>query len=258
MSLNICYNCLSLGHHSSKCNSRGRCHECRADHHTMLREGTVPTPQVETAQVNLGQIEDSPTVFETFVMRTALADVHTDRKSTTAKIFFDEGAQVSLISQCLTRSLGAKLTPLELNVDCLGSGSLPSRYMTNVKLSSANDLESPSVIVSCHVVDYPMIVNRGVDSKKLRQEMTDHQLEPWADPQVGESTSVDILLGCRHTNHCYKGPDFYSAQQELHFVHTIFGWTVAGSLPSSRPQVATAFKISATPAESADQIMERL
>ena len=33
---------------------------------------------------------------------------------------------------------------------------------------------------------------------------------------------------------------------------------MAGSLPSSRPQVATAFKISATPAESADQIMERL
>ncbi len=121
------------------------------------RVNTVPTPntplapslQVDTAQVDLGQMEDTPTVFEMLVMRTALADVCTDRKSTTAKIFVDEGAQVSLISQRLAHSLGAGLTPFQLDIVGLGSGNLPSRFMTNVELSSANDLESPSVMVSC-------------------------------------------------------------------------------------------------------------
>ncbi len=53
---------------------------------------------------------------------------------------------MSLISRCPAHSLGAKLTPFQLNIEGLGSGILLGRFVTNIELSSANDLESSSVM----------------------------------------------------------------------------------------------------------------
>jgi len=91
-------------------------------------------------------------------------------------------------------------------VDGIGESAIHSRCATTVELSSINSRDHETVSVNCYVMDKPMTVNLGADAKKLRQQLVDRNLKLWADPQPGECTKVE----------------------DLHFIHTIFGWSVGG------------------------------
>ena len=57
----------------------------------------------------------------------------------------------------------------------------------------------------------------------------------------------------------YSGSDFYSSGRELRFVHTCFGWTVGGGLPtSSQPHSVAISRASADVKEAPDVIFQRL
>ena len=148
-------------------------------------------------------------------------------------MFFDEGAEISLISSKLARTLDAKLVPYHFQVDGIGPTPIDCKYITTVELCSVNPNEHKPIPISCHVVDNSLFVNTGADAKELRWQMTEHNLKPWADIQLGEKAKVDLLLCGQDSNRCYIGPNYYSAGKDLHFMNTVFGWTVGGGIPAT-------------------------
>ena len=253
----LCFNCLGSGHRSRDCNSNGRCHECSSAHHTLLHAPSVPTlpAPTETAQINL--VQDSSFTFKKSVLRTALVNVSTGNTSQAAKVFFDEGAEISLISSKLARTLDAKLVPYHLQVNGIGPTPIDCKYVTTVEISFVNPNEHKPIPVSCHVVDNSLFVNTGADAKELRRQMTERNLKPWADIQLGEKAKVDLLLCGQDSNRCYIGPDYYSAGKDLHFINTVFGWTVGGGIPATGHH-AIALKTTSTSDESAYQLFSLL
>ena len=79
-----------------------------------------------------------------------------------------------------------------------------------------------SVSVHCYVVDKPFHVNTSLDSAAICQLMADRALEPLADPALGRSAKVELLLCGGDSHRCYTGPEFYSGDRSLKFVRTLF------------------------------------
>ena len=158
---------------------------CASSHHTLLQQ--APSSTTETAKSNRVSVNFTPFNFDKSVLRTILADVKTDHVSQTAKILFDEGSEISLISSRLARSLEAKLTPFPLTVDGVGSAAFHSRYATTVSIHCSN---SKLVSVNCHVME-PL--NSRADLHRFKHQLSSRGLKPWADPTPSAPTKVDLI-----------------------------------------------------------------
>ena len=118
----LCFNC--LGHHRvSQCQSRGRCKRCKERHHTSLCRGP-PNPQIppinnnsqkssltqsstppQTAQNLVNTALSHPQPTKICFLKTAVAVVRANNRSTQVNILLDEGAQRSFITQSLADCL---------------------------------------------------------------------------------------------------------------------------------------------------------
>jgi hypothetical protein len=124
----LCLNCLASGHRKSECTSRFRCRVCKAAHHTSLHDNkrtkeatdtsatkvtaavlSVSTPESAVVAAAMLQQASSPFVF----LKTAIARVRSECKSTLANIVFDDAAQRSFITSKLASMLGLKPVAVE-------------------------------------------------------------------------------------------------------------------------------------------------
>ena len=130
-------------------------------------------------------------------------------------------------------------------MDGIGSTPIARKHIAEVQLTSTHQTRSSttsvdsspvhdisSVYVVCYAVEHSLTVNTGIDANSIRKVMTDSQLTPWADPNFGRPSRIDVLCG-KDANRTYSGSDFYSSGRELLFVQTCFGWTVGGGLPAT-------------------------
>ena len=87
--------------------------------------------------------------------------------------------------------------------------------------------------------------------------MTVRNLSPWADPHPEKSAKADLILSATDGQHCLVGQECFSADKDLRFIHTIFGWTAVGTTPTSETPAAM-FKMSVAAEESADKLLKKL
>ena len=243
-SLQVCYNCLSTRHRSRDCTSNGRCRECNGQHHTHLHiitqsQASTPTTNVPSAAVNLA-FADQLSRPSKSVLRTAVVQVDSGFGSRTATLMFHEGAEVSLITSSLARTINANFKPYSLRIDGVGPSVISCRHTVDIALhliclkqsstSTNPSLSYPSsVSVHCYVVDKPFHVNTSLDSAAICYLMADRTLEPLADPAPAK---VELLLCAGDSHRCYTGPEFYFGDRSQKFVRTLFEWTLGGTVHS--------------------------
>ena len=260
----LCYNCLASGYRSQDCNRRGCCRERGAKHHSLLHtphhhesSPASSTPPM-AVMVNLTSL-DNPHIPTKSLLRTAVVVVCSHCRLRTASLWFDEGAEVSLITFRLARTISSELKLCNLRVDGIGASLVACKHITKVQLASihcahtsssyssisstsnssmsfnsdssslydSSSLRGSSTIsVIYPVVEHFLTVNAGIDAETIRKVMVDGNLTPWADTNFGHRTRIDILLCGKDTNRMYSGSDFFSSGRELCFFQTCFGWTV--------------------------------
>ena len=119
----LCFNCLN-GHQggSKQCKSVHNCKICNQRHHTALHR-TVKKPDSDVNKASDRSQETTKTEHATFVdnkvhgsvlLKTAVAELKSETKSTQVMILFDEGATRSFITQTTAQSLNLKPTSSEL------------------------------------------------------------------------------------------------------------------------------------------------
>ena len=94
-------------------------------------------------------------------------DVRTNSISEVARVLFDEGAEIPMITRRLLNNLKAKLIPHPLRVEGIGPRSIHCKHITVVELGSLHDENHKPVVVSYHVVDNPISVNANADFVRL-------------------------------------------------------------------------------------------
>ena len=78
-----------------------------------------------------------------------------------------------------------------------------------------------------------------------------------ADPLMGESGQVDLLLDIADSYRCYLTNMASSTNGELKAFESIFGWIVGGGTPSTLNEEAVCCRVEKHE-ETADEICERL
>ena len=135
-------------------------------HHTLLHTDNTPLPAPE-AQAYLISSYDKLKIPTRSIVRTALVEVHTNSISQVARVLFDEGAEIPMITRRLLNNLKAKLIPHSLRVEGIGPGSIHCKHITVIELGSLHDENHEPVVVSYHVVDNPISVNANADFVRL-------------------------------------------------------------------------------------------
>ena len=270
--LKLCYNCLGTGHRLRECNSRGRYRECNGQHNTLLHlpsqshdtspESAAPQPAA-LVHLTTSSVITRP---ERSILCTAVVNVKSDKGQRAAILLFDEGAQISLLSSKLARTIGADLKPCDAIINGVGSTPLTCKHVTEVQIESLH-LESPpslhsspasssshpsstmsprsSILVRCYVVEQQFSANPELDPLVVRRVLADHkQHKPWSDPELGRGR-IDLLLSGGDTNRCHVGPVVFSHDKALKFTKTLFGWSIGGAVPS-QGSLATVAKVSKT------------
>ena len=157
-SLRACYNCLSTRHRSRDCPSHGRCRECNGQHHSLLHIAThtrdssaVTNASASTMNVAAADLPSRPCKS---ILRTAVALVNSGFR--TATLMFDEGAEVSLITSSLARTINACFKPCSLRIDGVGPSVVTCRHTVDIDLCPIHR-EQPSS--STHPSPYVMLWN---------------------------------------------------------------------------------------------------
>ena len=141
-----------------------------------------------------------------------------------ARALFDPGATISsLLSP-------GQLLRVRSSTDISGlTGMLTSDHLVEVELDPAFTSGGKNVTVTAHVID--SIVTdcpyQDLDSMKKMPFIKGLQL---ADPDLGISRKIDLLLGITYCNRCTEEGLVSSPDKWLVAQNTIFGWAVGGSV----------------------------
>ena len=153
----LCFNCLAYGHLLNSCSSRKTCRKCGEKHHTLLHK-PIKTSAKPADSPAASSISDSSadmrlngfqsatsTVFE-----TAIAKASTGHAVRTARLLFDSGANISLITNRLAVTLKAKRIQFYKEISRFGGNRVSNRAV-EIELGSAYKIGGRHVRVRCQV-----------------------------------------------------------------------------------------------------------
>ena len=257
----LCFNCLAHGHLLNSCSSRKTCRECGERHHTLLYKPiktsakpadspAAPSTSGSSAVMRLNGVQSATsTVFE-----TAIAKVSTGHAVRTARLLFDSGANISLITNRLAITLKAKRIQSYKEISGFG-GNRVSNLAVEIELGSAYKIRGRHVRVRCQVVDdiYPDWPGQDLSKIAGMSFLKNKQL---ADPGLGEKGKIDILLGLSDVTSCYLSSLICAPECFVEARESIFGWVVRGAQPENTSSNVV-LKISSTDAR-ADELLQRL
>ena len=105
-----------------------------------------------------------------------------------------------------------------------------SDYQVEVDLGPSYTLGGKTVSINAQVIDSITTdcPNQDLDAVKQMPFLKGQQL--LADPDLGISGRIDLLLGATDCNRCTEEGLAYSPDKCLVAQNTIFGWAVGGSI----------------------------
>lgn len=225
--LNLCENCLRVGHKVQSCRLPGSCRCCKQKHNTLLHipdEPVMPTPGTSSQSHSLAAMTNAEVLLCTAQVK--LINPKTN-EMLIVRALLDSGSQSSFITERIQQIL--HLTPQPSNVSVVGLSDVPLAIDTKRCALLLQSLTDPfNVNMTCLVI--PTI------SEKLPKSTVDvshYNLSKFqlADPSFFEASSIDMLIGA----------DLFwdligSSQHSLGFKNPILrssklGWLIAGPLP---------------------------
>ena len=121
-------------------------------------------------------------------------------------------------------------------------GEFPLESDMVVDLSCPRKYSTRQITIQAYVVDKVCKDLQEQDSSQIRR-MDFIQGKQLADPLMGESGQVDLLLDIADSYRCYLTNMASSANGELKAFETIFGWIVGGGTPSTLNEEAVCHRV---------------
>lgn len=194
--LGLCFNCLRLGHHSSRC-PMGPCRECRKRHNSLLHK-VLPSPQPATSASSVAQADTAVNISvqptNLVFLSTALLRVINPKtnKECVVRALLDSGSQSSFITESLKQTLG--LDALPTNIKVIGIGNTNSSSVSERSIVQFQSTNSDfKVTLSCSVL-------REItgDLPKVHVDLKEFKFPPkimLADPSFNTPAPIDVLIG---------------------------------------------------------------
>ena len=224
----LCLNCLRPGHFVNHCKSAHKCHECQKSHHTLLHLNSRPEDKPQstpTAPSNHATVVRPSSLLMTCQILVASPT----GLSIKARALLDAGSSISFITDRLTKSLHLRRRPQSVTISGVAgitdSGS--SHAVTSFQVSplhQPNKQFNVSAIavpqVTCKLPTYPTPTD--VNWNHLQGLVL-------ADPNFGEPSNVDVLLGVDIFVATLLDGRRFGLQGAPSALETEFGWVLAGA-----------------------------
>ena len=221
----LCGNCLSPSHQTAACKSSFRCRECGQAHHTTLHQGSPAVVSVASTISRSQQLPDALLMTAMVVLKGPQG------QQLQARAFLDPGAGLSLISSRVAHLLELPLESSRTAFTTVqGTQCQGSRYITNLTISplhSSRDFQCRPAVVQTVTEKIP---NKMLPPVHEFPHLLGLQL---ADPTFNVPGRVDILLGADLWIQLQgKAPPITASASEPGAQDTVFGWVLAGPIPS--------------------------
>ncbi len=278
-SLKLCYNCLRDGHSYKECRSESRCRRCNKPHNTFLHFDQLSSSsehltgqqsdissQLQTShhssvvqqgnsnsnpQINV--LSNSLTSDSPSLLKTALVDVFdANNVKGQVRVFIDEGAEGSLITERTMRRLGLQKQRTDFLVSGV-CGTLASKCKWRTQLRLFSKINNQHIDVELFAV--PKITNSINRLSHHRPNTWNHLKElQLADPLYYESGDIDILIGADTAPYILKPSIRRAGRNEPIAQDTIFGWVLTGNVTVTQQSSSSSITINHFNLESIDKL----
>lgn len=221
--LKLCFNCLRPNHNVRTCSSKSTCKVCNKKHNTLLHKaGNQPAANENAVQTYSSQGGNE------VLLSTVIVELNQNGTKHQVRALLDCGAQ----SNFVTKSLCDRLMLQQHNL-CIPVSGIHRQVTTvtsGVNITIRSQFSSYERNINCLVL--PEITNQlpqnNIDIRTIKIPKG-LQL---ADPKFNKRAPVDMLLGAEVFWEVIKTESEATSNSLLH--NTLFGWVVAGQIPSPR------------------------
>ena len=255
----LCLNCLGTDHSVYACQSKKSSCECNRRHNSLLHRPAIS--HSASSAINAGPSTSGSTSASgnnertmrvthkdkrnKHLVHTALISIASDQMSYTRRILIDSGSEATLISRRFANTLKAKMHKHHTNLSVGGEFPLESDMVVDLTLSCLRKYSTRQITIQAYVVDKVCKDLQEQDTSQIRR-MDFIQGKQLADPLMGESGQVDLLLDIADSYRCYLTNMASSANGELKAFETIFGWIVGGGTPCTLNEEAVCHRVKST------------
>ena len=228
----ICNNCFSSNHATSKCDVKGSCRICHKRHNTLLhREEKTESKAttVTTASLNTGNSSPSCVLLSTAMVKV------TDSSNgfRVCRVLLDPGSESSFITDKCVKSLGFQPTKCNVEITGISSSSVgkaKGQVELNVKsLHKDFNFNVTALVLSKVTGRLPSFTMCGESLDYIRGLSL-------ADPKFLEPREVDILLGADVTGFLWLTGRVMKDRASPIACETELGWVVSGPVSTGPTQ----------------------
>ena len=238
--LNLCTNCLRLGHNCLNCVSSSNCKTCNKRHHTLLHSNAFSTESPKrnathnSATTNTTVSCTSCQPHSQVLLSTAKVEVMTPHTQCIAKVLLDSASQSNFITEQTCKLLNLKRERVNMQVSSINTALTKITHKVSVTLKSRHN--NFTITITCLVV--PRITGTLPTFSFPQECVCVPPNIKLADPNFHKSENIDMLLGASifYNLLCIGQivkPNFPTLQK------TKFGWIISGLLQSSCIQTSS-------------------
>ena len=235
----LCLNCLRPGHFVNHCKSAHKCHECQKSHHTLLHLNSRPEDKPQSTPTtpynHATVVRPSSLLMTCQILVTSPTGL-----SVKARALLDAGSSISFITDRLAKSLHLRRRPQSVTISGVAgitdSGS--SHAVTSFQVSP---LHQPNKQCNVSAIAVPQVTCK-LPTYPTPTDVNWNHLQGLvlADPNFGEPSNVDVLLGVDIFVATLLDSRRFRLQGAPSALETEFGWVLAGGSNSSRePQLVS-------------------
>lgn len=260
--LQLCRNCLKVGHYSQSCQSRG-CQKCNAKHNTLLhqnqnqqhyskpaqpqrqnKEGAQqPVSKPVTQSYKVGKSCNSISSQDgqpsnsfanaavglrkrhVYLATAVINVISSCGTRIPCRVLLDSGSQLHFITTSFAHELGLKKRQMEIPISGIGAKECKAEFVTNVTIESRTSSYRSTIEASImpRISDYQPSHEIDTPLWKIPPHM---QL---ADPSYSKPQHIDMLLGADLFFDLLMPGEFKISNELPVLRNTKLGWIVAGS-----------------------------
>ncbi|HWI49370.1 MAG TPA: hypothetical protein VNU45_14220, partial [Rummeliibacillus sp.] len=155
-----------------------------------------------------------------------------------AKAILDSASDINLVSQSFAETLNLPSKKINMKINCVCSAEICSSQSYDMQIfnHSKNWSEKLELVAVPVITGNLPSVNLNVNSLAIPSNIV------LADPKFYISSKVDILLGASIFFKCLSEGKIHLGKNLPILTNTIFGWLIAGEVPSFHNQITTDIK----------------